>query len=48
MQITLIERLKENNPLTVICLNECWLKSIQIMTDFHLPGYELLFTTEKS
>ena len=44
----LIERLNENNPLTVICLNECWLESTQNMTDFHLQGYELLFTTEKS
>ena len=44
----LIERLNKINPLTVTCLNECWLESTQTMTDFHLPGYELLFTTEKS
>ena len=44
----LIERLNENNPLTVICLNECWLESTKIWLIFHLPGYELLFTTEKS
>ena len=44
----LIERLNENNPLTVIYLNACWLESTQNMTYFHLPGYEPLFTTEKS
>ena len=44
----LMERLNENNSLTVICLNECWLESTQNITDFNLPGYELLFTTEKS
>ena len=44
----LIERLNENNPLTVVCLNECWLESTHNMTDFHLLCYELLCTTEKS
>ena len=43
-----IERLNENKPLLVICLNDCWLESTQNITDFHLPGYEPFFTTEKS
>ena len=32
----LIERLIENNPSTVICLNECWLEFIQNMIDLQL------------
>ena len=44
----LIERLNESNPLTVICLHECWLESTKNMTDFNLPGYALRFTTEKN
>ena len=39
----LIERSDENNLLTVIGLNECWLESTQNMTYFHFPGYELSF-----
>ena len=42
-----IDRVNSNNPLSVICLNECWLEATHNMSDFYLPGYSLFHTTEK-
>ena len=36
-----IERVNDSNPISVICLNECWLNAESDISDINLPNYNM-------
>ena len=36
-----VERVNINNPISVICLNECWLNSKSDLSQIHLASYNM-------
>ena len=41
-----IERINIHNPISVICLNECWLENTHNMSNFYLPNCTFYHTTK--
>ena len=35
------ERVNDSNPISVICLNECWLNAESDISDINLPNYNM-------
>ena len=42
-----VNRVNLNNPISVICLNECWLSVQSDVSSFHLPNYDYQVGTIK-
>ena len=38
-----VERVNINNPISVICLNECWLNSKSDFSPIHLANYNMFY-----
>ena len=38
-----INRVNVKNPISVICLNECWFKEDSDLSDVHLPNYRMFY-----
>ena len=36
-----IKRVNISNPISAICLNECWLSEYTPISDLHLPNYNM-------
>ena len=41
-----IERVNINNPISVICLNECWLNSKSELSPIHLVNYNMFYQVD--
>ena len=38
-----VNRVNINNPISVICLNECWLSVQSDVSSLHLPNYDMYY-----
>ena len=38
-----IQRVNTHNPVSVICLNECWLNEKSVVSTLHLPDYNMFY-----
>ena len=42
-----IQRVNSTNPVSIICLNECWLNDQSAVSILHLPNYNMFYQTGK-
>ena len=38
-----VNRVNVTHPISAICLNECWINDIDLMTGLNLPTYQMFF-----
>ena len=42
-----IQRVNVSNPVSIICLNECWLSDQSDVSILHLPNYNMFYQVGK-